>query len=406
MGLGLSLAPGFVLLNVYFKEKLPLATAIAMTGGSIGGVVVPIALQKLLDEYLLSGSFLLLAAGFAQTIVFGALLTPPSDYKPRTSPRDCEESLSEEEEKTQRLLARAKGRAQPRRRTQSEGAAAEDKTGSEIGDSSMEPLTKSLQTIHVQHAGRSDERVKRASRNRSVSGAIDILVRASSVGSSQSMSLAALNFDGSKLGSEPVLFEGLADARIKETGSSQDDDDSDETRSCCRVARRKLSGSSLPSLFGSPVFWLLIVYHFAGNLASGLPAFFLPFLAQEKGLTVTQGALLVTISGALDIVSRFAPGVLAQSKLVKPQMSVIVSMVIIGAMFQFTSFMDGMVSLTLMSVAYGLFAGVFYSMMALIIIDFTDLERFPMAFGINQLAIGISGAAGFSLFGECMQCMI
>ena len=405
MGLGLSLAPGFVLLNVYFKEKLPLATAIAMTGGSIGGVVVPIALRKLLDEYLLSGSFLLLAAGFAQTIVFGALLTPPSEYKPRRG-RDCEESLSEEEEKTQRLPARAKGRAQPRRRTQSEGAAAEDKTGSEIGDSSMEPLTKSLQTIHVQHVGRSDERVKRASRHRSVSGAIDILVRASSVGGSQSMSLAAVNFNGSMLGSDPVLFEGLADARIKETGSSQDDDDSDETRSCCRVARRKLSGSSVASLFGSPVFWLLIVYHFAGNFASGLPAFFLPFLAQEKGLTVTQGALLVTISGALDIVSRFAPGVLAQSKLVKPQTSVIVSMVIIGAMFQFTSFMDGMVSLTLMSIAYGLFAGVFYSMMALIIIDFTDLERFPMAFGINQLAIGISGSAGFSLFGECMQCTI
>ena len=297
----------------------------------------------------------------------------------------------------QRLLAIEKRQAQPRKRTVSDRAAEDETTSSDMDRSGSEPLMKSLQTFHEQHENKSDQQLERTSRHSSLSEVIDTLRMASSVGGSQSMSIAALDPDVNLFRSESVLSEGSADARIKE---AEDDDDSGEPRSCCRTAGKKFSGASDLPLFGSPIFWLLILYHYAGCFSSGLPSAFLPFLAREKGLTATQGALLVTISGALDILSRLVPGILAQSKLVKPQTSVIVSMLIIGVMFQFTNFANGMVSLTLMSITYGLFSGVIFSMMALIILDFSDLERFRTVFGINQLAMGIGAATGYPIIGE------
>ncbi|KAL8625539.1 hypothetical protein ACOMHN_014628 [Nucella lapillus] len=214
VSMGLLIGPGFVLLNAYFKHKLPFATAMANTGGSIGSIVMPIATRMLLDYYFLSGAFLLLGAIFAQILVFGALLTPTEDYKP----------------------------------------------------------------AQVSH-----------------------------------------------------------------------------------------------------------------------PAY-IPALAQEKGLTTTQGALLLTISGGLDILSRLVPGILAQYNLVMPKTSVVVSLLVLGVLFQFTALAEDMVALTALSVVYGLFSGVFFSMLPLIILDF-NTTHFRQVFGFTQLALGIGGFSGFSIVG-------
>nr|KAG5691431.1 hypothetical protein BaRGS_016347 [Batillaria attramentaria] len=50
-GFSFMYGPGFVLLGKYFKRHLTLATAIANTGVSVGGVVIPIVIRFILDEF-------------------------------------------------------------------------------------------------------------------------------------------------------------------------------------------------------------------------------------------------------------------------------------------------------------------------------------------------------------------
>nr|KAG5699255.1 hypothetical protein BaRGS_000457 [Batillaria attramentaria] len=112
----------------------------------------------------------------------------------------------------------------------------------------------------------------------------------------------------------------------------------------------------------------------------GVAVSFVPPLAVEKGLTAGDGALLLMITGALDIVSRLVPGFIAQKKWMKPQRMLIIAFVILGTTFQFCSYFNTWPALVFMAVVYGLLGGIFMSMMQLIIIDFVGLERFPRLF--------------------------
>ena len=304
------MCPGFVLLTLYFKEKLPLATATANTGGSIGGVVMPIAVRLLLDEYSLSGTFLLLAGVMAQVFVCASLLTPVSQYRPR-SPRPPPESAELRKPdvvQSQTLLARQRRQARLTRRTVSESAA-ECLAVTHVSDVTL--VTQSLQTLNGRHGGR--RRPHSLSPGRSGENLNPLLV-VSSVGGTSALSLATMTRDVHHTSPSQLPFtQDLANGASKVTDTDDEDDDVSLQPTLCGAVREKLTTVFHPAVLRRPVFWALAAYHYLACMVCGLSTAYLPALAQEKGLTVTEGALLLTISGALDIVSRLLPGVLAQA---------------------------------------------------------------------------------------------
>nr|KAG5688694.1 hypothetical protein BaRGS_014405 [Batillaria attramentaria] len=107
--------------------------------------------------------------------------------------------------------------------------------------------------------------------------------------------------------------------------------------------------------------------------------------------------LLLEEYAALDILSRLVPGFVAQMKWMKPQRMLSIAFLIEGVVFQFTSLFNSLPLMVLLAVVHGLCAGVFVSMLQLIIIDFVGLQRFPQTFGFTQLFLGLSGATFFPL---------
>lgn len=74
-GVVTTLLPVFV--NEYFVKYRATALGIAFSGGAISSFLVPIAMQWLLDNYDLKGSFLILGGVVMNTLVVSALLRPP-----------------------------------------------------------------------------------------------------------------------------------------------------------------------------------------------------------------------------------------------------------------------------------------------------------------------------------------
>ncbi|XP_076453441.1 monocarboxylate transporter 5-like [Babylonia areolata] len=451
VGMGLSMAPGYILLNTYFQNKLPLAAALANTGSSIGCIVMPMVTRMLLDQYFLSGTLLLLGGMFAQILVFGALLTPPQDYgRGKRGGSHPNPGLSEAEMGTTEwppVRAKESSKESERRvRPVSECRVTEDRDTKEFGWSTMEPLTQSLPTIHQRQSHPRYHQLQEATMTTTTTTTWrDLLRKRLTMGdtflNAASMSNVAslIAFNNTNVSAKDFGFlDSLVNIRGKgrlvasvqsekdisssssnSSSNSRDTDgewssssseSSDSSQRRWGWWRRRRSSSLFKTCAGgggvcdsglwrSPLFWVLAAYHFAGSLVCSIPSSYLPALAQEKGLTLTQGALLLTVSGSLDVVSRLVPGILAQSHLVRPQVSVAVSMLVLGGVFQLTGVVEGLAGLMALSVMYGLFSGVFFSMLQIIILDLSGRDRFRQVFSFTQLSLGASGVCGFLIVG-------
>ncbi|KAK7499273.1 hypothetical protein BaRGS_00009533 [Batillaria attramentaria] len=391
ISLGMAGGPGFVLLNIYFNRKLPLATAIANTGGSIGSVVMPIATRMLLDEFLLSGAFLLLGGMYAQTVIFGFLYTPPSHYGPkRVKRQDYHPEGTKGTEMTElqeALLIRTSAASNHRRRTVSESAA--DIARDQIDSS--ESLAQSQGHLNAQNE---ISRERRVDRTLASDQKASELVVVSSLHGSHGVSLDNLNSDDITTSSR-----GESVTKVEKHVHNQLQKDSDCSPSCCSKKRSNVSCSFHVCDVKDPVSWCLHVYHCLGSIAAGVSSAFIPLLAEEKHLTTTEGALLMTIAGVLDIISRLVPGFLAQSGLMKPQTMVAICLAIIGVLFQLTSVTNNMAAMIAVVVVFGLFSGVFFTMIPLILVDVMGMEKFRPALGATQFFMGMAGVLGFPILG-------
>ncbi|KAL8559237.1 hypothetical protein ACOMHN_040361 [Nucella lapillus] len=407
IGTGLSMAPGYILLNIYFKEKRPLATALANTGSSIGSIVMPMVTRTLLDKYYLSGALLLLGGVYAQILVVGALFTPPSDYQQRKSNVFPPQDSSAEEKKLawkgiQLVQAREEPEALKEQQFGSQSRVTDGNLSPHCEKSNLEPRTKSMSMINKQLFPCRGHRLKASEWRGSWSErlSMETVIQAASLTNLHVDSLTRLDtvLQRKEPTSDNDLIANLLHASATQDHSQESDDVSSSASS--RFLPDKICSVCDLGLYRSGVFWLLACYHFTGSIVCSLPSAYIPALAQEKGLTLTQGALLLTICGCLDIVSRLVPGILAQWGVLMPQKSVAISMMVLGVTFQLTYVMEGMAGMVVMSVMYGLFSGTFYSMLQIIILEFNDLSKFRQVFSFTQLALGASWVTGFLIVGN------
>ncbi|XP_067659780.1 monocarboxylate transporter 12-like [Haliotis asinina] len=82
VGLGNSMmsGPALVLIGKYFKKRRGIATAVALSGNSLGNSIFPPMVNFLLDEYGVRGSMLILTGLTMNTLVGGALFRPLSSF--------------------------------------------------------------------------------------------------------------------------------------------------------------------------------------------------------------------------------------------------------------------------------------------------------------------------------------
>ncbi|XP_046550446.1 monocarboxylate transporter 3-like [Haliotis rubra] len=168
--------------------------------------------------------------------------------------------------------------------------------------------------------------------------------------------------------------------------------------SFCGVVRGCMFTMDL-SLFKNPIFIGILGFSFFGLIGNELSGAFIPPLAKEKGLTDMETAKLFTVAAALDLFSRLLPGLIAQFGLMTRPKMLAGAFLIIGVTFQFTSFCSNFRGMLGFIIVYGSFAGFFFSLLPVIIIDLMGLDKFPKAFGFVQVSQGIAGALVYPVLG-------
>ncbi|XP_012943270.1 monocarboxylate transporter 6 [Aplysia californica] len=82
LALGCLYGPPTYVLALYFDRRRAFVTNFSTSGGGVGGVVFPLLIRRLLDEYAFEGGTLLTAGVLLHTLVFSALLAPVKTYNP------------------------------------------------------------------------------------------------------------------------------------------------------------------------------------------------------------------------------------------------------------------------------------------------------------------------------------
>ncbi|CAC5371212.1 unnamed protein product [Mytilus coruscus] len=76
VGCACTTGPVFVVLNAYFEKHLGFANSFAYVGGSVGSLVWPVIIRKLLDNYGLQGALLVVSGLILNNVIVGALMRP------------------------------------------------------------------------------------------------------------------------------------------------------------------------------------------------------------------------------------------------------------------------------------------------------------------------------------------
>ena len=123
--------------------------------------------------------------------------------------------------------------------------------------------------------------------------------------------------------------------------------------------------------------------------------------AEELGFTQTKAALLVSIMGGADMISRFGFGFFADFKIVKTQHlfhgSLAVSTVVLFILPSLKTYPAVAIALVLYAVASGGYISVFVPLLA----ETLGPERLPTTFGMATLTIGCTNFITPAVMGRC-----
>lgn len=164
---------------------------------------------------------------------------------------------------------------------------------------------------------------------------------------------------------------------------------------CCKSALSVLDFS----LLRRPTFRMLLVY-FAFSPVVNITTNLLPAVAIEKGVGKTEAALLLSITGGLDLVCRLGTGFIADSKKLHASTLIVIAFVVLSIMTQFVRFMTSFVHFLVLAVVYGLLGGVSNVLGAILIIEYTGLENMGKGIGFAQFMVGASMAGVYPLLGK------
>lgn len=120
---------------------------------------------------------------------------------------------------------------------------------------------------------------------------------------------------------------------------------------------------------------------------------YLPTYAKRVGVSPQNAAILLTITGCMDMVGRLSFGFLADLKLCRPHLIIAATSAAIGAVTQFMSLFTSFETLIVFSVAHGLFAGVGMNLTTVVIADILGIQHLgkmlPMCSMFNSISFFI-----------------
>ncbi|XP_046375727.2 monocarboxylate transporter 3-like [Haliotis rufescens] len=354
IGIGHSMihGPALVLIGKYFKKRRAIATAVAMSGISLGGSVFPPLANFLLNEYGVRGSMLILT-GLTMNVWVGAALFRPLSYFQKKAAKNRSVMNKEHGDGDDDVA-----------KDSSVKMAVDDSGGNNAGlcDSQMDTDKEKV----VNKRNRPDSAISFGSQ-------ID-------EHSECQLRMYKSNPD--------LTSMSLVDIREVHPQYADDQQETRLHKSACMHVKQAFAAFDF-SLFKQPMFQLIAAFSHFGIVFT-LAGAYLPVLANEKGIPPTEAAFLLTIAGVLDFCGRLALGFVADLKYIKINHLMAIGIVISGTVAQFASFYNTYALFIVFSVLAGIFGSFYNCLIPIAIVEFMGLKHMAKVLGFISVFHGLA----------------
>jgi len=193
-------------------------------------------------------------------------------------------------------------------------------------------------------------------------------------------------------------------ANIQDNGKTSEKHNDTETEPIVNDKNKKEKTKLLDlNLLRNPIYCSLCVAILFLALAFNSVLVFIPPLAISIGLSKLEGALVLSMAGVCDTISRLASGVILDLDRVKKFRMLVYN----GALFMLAiltfclTFVKSFAALLTIAALYGFFIGTYSSQKTVILADLLGTESLSSSFGILICFQGIGTLIGPPLTGRC-----
>lgn len=364
----------FVVLNASFEKRLGIAYSIAMVGGCIGSFTLPLLIQTLLDKYGLQGALLVCSGMHLNNIVAGALVRSPR--KPKVEQHTGKDAVLQELLDPEQELKLA------------------FKKDLSVSDNNIKrQMDNGSQPSHfkVNHSGKT--RTQSESHDRGATKN-DVHVNTSLQDFFKTLSRSALNIYNTTDTAE--TFSSMHSVGILQQ-NSEADDESVQHKCSFKVSCHDLLGLDLLKNHSlqATLFASFLAFFGLAFIVAYIPAF-----ANDNGITQDRLAILLTITGVCDLVSRVLLGILIDSNKVKRKNILSFSLCVTGIATLFNPFYTNFQTFAIYSVIYGLFGSLYFSLMTMLMREGVGPDQLPAALSLQIFIHGISSIVFAPLLGK------
>lgn len=378
-----------VFLNEYFVKHRATALGIAFSGGAVSSFVVPIAMEWLLENYNLRGSFLLLGGLVMNTLVASALLRPPPWLK--KSKQASTKLLEDSDAKDSGVSTSGDGLAETKDQMKSDAylPVVCEKEDQELPDSVLVDC--------------SENSVKESS------SFVDISqLEPSSVeeDASEKQDTLVSNNDSMLFGDSESKIAAVVDSRSCYKITENDAKNNFEIKEPLMKGNQVyiVPGNKVPErnkrkfkctvhnsileILKNPMFHLIAYTMFIYFVA--LQSFFMVIVdyAKDKGIPEAEGVYLMSIFSITDLAGRSGLGWITDRNYVKRKNMVIFNLIVISVILQLYPLINELTGLLVVAAFHGITAGSCITLFFVLQAEYLGMKRLTLVVGLTSFIIG------------------
>lgn len=400
VGFGLMYLPAIVSVTHYFESKRSFATGLAVCGSGLGTFIFAPLSKILVNEYKWQGAALIEAGIILNCILCGALFRPLTYTTPKQNGND--DSCPEKEalvEKTQQNGNSVKKipeiKITEERRPSLKNRALEQLKLTERKDINF---FKSDGAIHHLNGQYSEPSSPMSEVIPSFHRQISHNPQTHNTQNPRILYRKDIFYSGSLMNIQQ--YKSNPDMYITSIQSIPDivSDDKEWFLLRCLnlspVMRDAIHQMLDFSLLKDLIFVIFVVSNFCTSIGFNMPYIYLPDRAQEKGISESDSAFLVSVIGIANTIGRILFGWMADRPWVNRLMLYNTALVICGVATALSPLNDSKEYLIGYAAIFGAFIGVYVGLTSVVLVDLLGIDRLTNAFGLLLMFQGVSTLIG------------
>ncbi|XP_069103805.1 monocarboxylate transporter 12-like [Argopecten irradians] len=396
IGLGLCLSPSLTFQGFHFRKRRALASGLSVSGSGAGSFALPPIIRYLINYYGLGGCLLLLGAFMLHTCIFCSLYRPPSYWRLFNTSKGRKHRNVEEErignidnDKACPLLNNAEDTHTSVKDEKSNGMVTRDSGSIEYClENEQNSLykqvymhSKNVRNKFLIDLKRNDEDQHRSTTSLPCTG--NTLVDGDMRSRSVSLTQSNKHFTSNK---KDLLFSSL------ESFPSLHVHDVLQTHTPVSMdsGNTRIKSVLEWSLLKTPSYIIFVIVLFTGVMGQHTLYNILPSVANERGVSDEQGAIVVSILGITDLIGRILFGWLADFGFVKRQTVYHINLTLFALIGFIVPHVGSFVGLCLVVVLLGIFTGGYTGCQLAVLSDKFGPEKLSSSWGFAAIFVSFA----------------